>query len=443
MTPALEAAARRTAEDVYEILTSEDEGRVCRDIPDSACKDQPRNFLTHALSLTLTKSGDALVDPKLVLAWLLGALGAPASAAGMLVPVRESLALLPQLATAGVIRKMARRKWVWVFGSLVQGSCVIAMAGVAATMEGAAAGWLIVALLALFALGRSLCSVSYKDVLGKTISKGRRGTATGTASSVASAAALALGAAFASGLVPLNVTTISVVLLIGGGFWIAAAALFSTLPEEPGATEGGGSALRVAREQAFLLREDPQLVRFIVTRGLLMGTALAPPYLLAMAGAREGAALDSLGPFLLASALAGMASTYVWGRLADRSSRGVLIISGLAAALVLGAACLAQASGMAWAESTLAFAGVLFGLMIAYKGVRLGRSTHVTDMADEDTRAAYTALSNTIVGLLLALGGLFGLIADQWGPTAVIGIFAAMSLAAAVIAWGLEDVQAQ
>ena len=36
---------------VYEMLTSEDDGRVCRDIPEEACKDQPGNFLTHAISL--------------------------------------------------------------------------------------------------------------------------------------------------------------------------------------------------------------------------------------------------------------------------------------------------------------------------------------------------------------------------------------------------------
>ena len=107
--------------EVYELLTGDDEGRVCRDIPESACREQPRNFLTHVVSLTLTKIGDGLADPKLVLAWLLGVLGAPASAAGMLVPVHEALALLPQLATAGYIRQLQQRKWVWVAGSVVQG----------------------------------------------------------------------------------------------------------------------------------------------------------------------------------------------------------------------------------------------------------------------------------------------------------------------------------
>lgn len=86
--------------DLYELLTGDDEARVCKDIPEEACRHQPHNFLTHVVGLAGTKLGDGLADPKLVLAWLLGALGAPAAAIGLLMPVRESLALLPQLLIA-------------------------------------------------------------------------------------------------------------------------------------------------------------------------------------------------------------------------------------------------------------------------------------------------------------------------------------------------------
>jgi hypothetical protein len=432
---------KQPTERVYEILTGDDEGRVCRDIPEESCKEQPRNFLTHVGSLALTKTGDGFADPKLVLAWLLGALGAPAAATGMLVPVREALALLPQLVTAGTIRSLQKRKWVWVFGSFVQGACVFGMALVALTLEGASAGWSIVGLLALFALGRSLCSVSYKDVLGKTVSKGHRGTATGTASSIASAAVLALGAAFSSGLIDLSVQLVAALLAIAGGLWFAAAALFSTLPELPGATEGGGDAWKVARDQASLLRDDPQLTRFIATRGLLTGTALAPPFLLAVAGSQQSQGPDTLGAFLLASALSGTVSTYFWGRLADRSSRQVLVLSGLAAAIIFASVAGAGLIDGALVKHPYVIAGALFFLMIAYKGVRLGRSTHIVDMAPAEKRAAYTALSNTVVGLLLIVGGVFGAIADLFGNIAVIAIFALMSLVAAVVGMGLDEVQ--
>lgn len=433
--------ATRSTQQIYEILTGDDEGRVCRDIPESACAEQPRNFLTHIASLALTKTGDGFADPKLVLAWLLGAVGAPAAAVGMLVPTREALALLPQLITAGYIRRLPRRKWVWVAGSLIQGACVLAMAAVALTLRGATAGWAIVFLLGVFAVGRSLSSVAYKDVLGKTVSKGHRGTATGAASSLAALAVLALGAAFSGGVLELSISVVAALLSIAGGLWVFAALLFARLPEEPGATEGGGTALRVALDQISLLGSDPQLRRFILTRGLLIGTALAPPYLLAFAGQESGRHLGTLGPFLLASALAGGASTYFWGRAADVSSRKVLAASGLIAAVVLAAVAAAALAGSGVSRSTVLLSGALFVLMIAYKGVRLGRATHIVDMASAERRAAYTAISNTAIGLLLIAGGGFGLIAEHWGTPAVIAIFSAMSLAATLSALSLKEVQ--
>lgn len=432
---------KRPADQIYEILTGEDEGRVCKDIPETACKEQPRNFLTHVASLALTKTGDGFADPKLVLSWMLGALGAPAAAVGMLVPVREALALLPQLVTAGTIRALQRRKWVWVLGSAIQGTSVLAMALVALSLEGAAAGWSTVALLAIFALGRSLCSVAYKDVLGKTVSKGHRGTATGTASSISSVAVLALGAAFSSGLLELSIGLVAALLSIAGAFWFLSAMLFSSLPEEPGATQGGGNAWNVAMEQASLLWDDPQLTRFIATRTLLMGTALAPPFMLAAAGSSQEQDADSLGPFLFASALSGTISTYLWGRFADRSSRRVLALSGLVAAIVFSGIVATSLVADDPVRQPYAMAAALFVLMIAYKGVRLGRSTHIVDMAPADKRAAYTALSNTIVGVLLVFGGIFGVVASLFGNIAVIGIFAVMSLSAAGLALTLNEVQ--
>ena len=67
------------------------------------------------------------------------------------------------------------RKSVWVAGSLVQGICLFGMASVALTMTGAPAGLAILGLLILFSLARGACSIAYKDVLGKTIPKTRRG----------------------------------------------------------------------------------------------------------------------------------------------------------------------------------------------------------------------------------------------------------------------------
>ncbi len=430
-----------TQQAVYELLTSEDDGRVCRDIPEEACDAQPQNFTRHVVSLAATKTGDGLVDPKLVLSWLLTALGAPAYMIGLLVPLREAGALLPQLFIAATIRGLPQRKWVWAGGSLVQGLCLLGMAGAALTLDGAAAGGAILLLLAVFACARAACSVSYKDVLGKTVSKATRGTATGTASSIAAALVLAFGLLLSLGFLDRSVATIAGALMVGAGLWLLAAAVFTTLAEQPGATEGGGDPIAVARAQVALLWRDAQLARFIAARGLLTATALAPPYLLALAGESGARQLGQLGFFVVASALAGMLGGYVWGRLSDKSSRKVLMLSALVAAAMLAASALLGFAAPAWLQGGVLAPLLLFVLMIAYQGVRLGRSTHIVDMAARDDRAAYTALSNSIIGLLLLAGGLFGLLAELAGAAAVLAVFAVMCVLAAAVAFGLREEQ--
>lgn len=433
--------ADTTLDKVYRMLTSDDEGRVCRDIPESACNDQPKNFLTHIVSLGATKTADGLIDPKLVLSWLLTQLGAPAVFIGLLVPVRESGALLPQLLTAASLRRLSKRKWAWCAGSAIQGLSAAAIALAALFLEGAAAGFAIVLALGVLALARSVCSVTYKDVLGKTVSKARRGTATGTASSTAALFVIFFGTILTTGELE-RMPVVIAGLFVAAGLWLIASVLFSTLQEEAGATEGGANPLAAARENFGLLARDAQLRRFIATRGLLISTALAPPFMVALGTSEEaGNAFGGLGLLVIASAGAALFSSYIWGRLADRSSRKVLIFSAIAATLALVATLVLNTLGLL--EAVWALPAMIFALMLAYQGVRLGRSTHLVDMATQDTRAAYTALSNTIIGLLLALGGVFSLLAEFTGVAIVIAVLAVMSGLAVFAALGLDEVQAE
>ena len=432
--------AENTQELVFEMLTSGDEGRVCKDIPDSACKEEAGNFFTHVTSLSTSKISDGLIDPKLVLSWLLTTIGTPTWLIGLLVPVREAGALLPQLFTAAALRELPQRKWAWAAGSAVQGLAAASMGLAAFFLDGAAAGYVILIALAVLALARSVCSVTYKDVLGKTVSKSRRGTATGTASTVGAAAVLIYGGLLTVGWID-RMSLVIGGLLLAGGLWMTGAALFTTLKEEPGSTEGGGNPIKSFRDNFQLLAEDKQLRRFILTRGLLISTALAPPFMVALGTDTEEASqmFGGLGLLVIASAGAGLLSSYVWGRLADRSSRKVLILTAAAATLALLATLGLNAAGLL--QDIWALPLVLFVLMIAYQGVRLGRSTHLVDMASQDNRAAYTALSNTIIGTLLIFGSGFSVVAHMAGEAVVIGLLALMSALAIPVAFGLEEVQ--
>ena len=400
---------------------------------DARDRAEARNGLRHVGSLSMTKFADGLIDPKLVLSWLLNALGAPAFLVGALVPIREAGALLPQVAMAGWVASLDHRKWAWVLGSLGQGAAAAGIVVAALLLEGAAAGWAIAGLLAVLAVSRALCSVSYKDVLGRTVEKTRRGSVTGAAGSAASALVVLFALLLISGLVQ-NRGVVIAAIALAALLWFAAAALFSRLEEDAGdGTPGKGAA------DLSVLKDNPQLWRFIVTRGLLVSTALAPPYLVVLSG--EGSGLQTLGSLVLASALASLVSSWVWGRFSDRSSRQVLIIAGIAGAVAMAVAVALAFAGLAaawWAMPV-----VLFGLMIAYHGVRQGRSTYLVDMAPEDARAAYAAVSNTVIGVILLGAGALGGAASVMGPEAVLIVFAIMSAAAAVVGRGLDEVEGE
>ena len=181
-----------TLDGLYNLVANEEDARACRDIPDSACREVPHNFFVVLASLVLTKLGDILINPKTTLAWIMGALGAPPTLTAWLVPIRESGALIPQLAIGAWVRHSPRRKGFWVAGSLAQGLCIGCIALVALSLQGMVAGLSIIGLLVLFSVARGFCSVAAKDVQGKCIPKGRRGRLSGLATTLSGIATIIL-----------------------------------------------------------------------------------------------------------------------------------------------------------------------------------------------------------------------------------------------------------
>ena len=117
----------------------------------------------------------------------------------------------------------------------------------------------------------------------------------------------------------------------------------------------------------------------------------------------------------------------------------MLLLSSIVAMVALGTTVFLAELDLV--RHSIVLPALLFVLMIAYHGVRLGRSTHLVDMATVDNRAAYTALSNTIIGLILLTGVGFSAIAQYFGHVVVLAVMAVMCLLAAVLSLGLKEVQ--
>jgi len=429
-----------TADRLYALLVEEEDARVCRDIPQEACTDVPGNFFKLGASQTLTKLADELSSAKTILPWVLTAVGAPVSLIGFLVPIRESGSLLPQLFIAAAVRSRPLRKPVWVFGGILQALSLLAMGLAVLTLRGTAAGVTILCLLILFSLARGLVSVASKDVTGKTIPKTRRGRLTGYTTALSGLLTLLLGGLLAAVILGDPPTwTLASLLGLSAALWFVSAGIFSAIRESPGATEGGKNAIREALARLDLLRTDENFRRFVWVRALLVSTGLAAPFYVTLA--REAAPNGNLlGLFVLASGLAAALSSGFWGRYSDRSSRSVLVIAAIMAASLGLMVFLLDLAGLLARFSWIAPGG-FFLLTIAHSGIRVGRKTYLLDMGSGVRRTDYVAVSNSVIGVSLLLGGAIGLLAPVVGSGGMLLILSLLGFAGAWGGRGLPETQ--
>ena len=424
-------------EKAYQILTIDDD-RACRDIPDSACREAPGNFFLNAGNGALTKLAEQIASPGLVLPWLLSAMGAPSSLSGFLVPLNRSGSLLPQLVVSSRIRKYSRRKYFWVASGYIQALALLLMIPLTLFVGGLWGGIGILLLLALFSIASGVASVSFKDVMAKTIPKGKRGTLLSIRATVGGALALAAGAwLMITAGEDEPIMFYAALLAFAALLWFVATTLFALIREEAGATDGGRNAIQEARNGWRLLSEQRGFRNFIIARSLLLGVPLVVPFYSLFA--RElGAGLAGLGLFVMANSLAMVLSSYFWGRMSDRSSKSAMGWGGLIGVV---AAIIALALGW-WMDlgyTSWWLAAIIFITGFAQAGTRMGRKTYLVDAAPEKERPLYVAVSNTLVGIIFLGSSLIGLLAALIGVQGVITAFTLMMLAGSVMAFRLPD----
>jgi len=429
------------ADRVYALLVDSDDDRGRDDLDPEVAAAVPRNATRQITAMTLQKAGDLVVDAKTVLSWLLAALGAPASFTGLLVPIRESGSMLPQAALAPLVRRMAVRKWMWVAGALLQATAVLALAAIAATLEGAAAGVAVLVALALFALARSLSSIASKDVLGRTLPKGTRGQVNGYATIGAGVASITVGLGLRL-LGGEEAQPATFAWLLGGAAvaWLLAAGVFARVEEAPGEHDDGADDGPGATARAIaLLREDAPFRRFVTARTLLLVSALSPPFVVALATEQGGAGLQGLGGFVISSGIAALIGGRAWGRLADRSARRAMMLAAGASSLLvlafLGALLIDGAR-----ELTILYPATYLLLALAHHGARIGRKTYVVDLAEGNKRTDYVAVSNTAIGVLLLVTGAVTSALAVFGAEVALGALALLGLLGVAVSSSLPEV---
>ena len=388
------------------------------DLDDGARRALPRNGPRILGATSLLNTADQLVHPPTVLTWALTGLGAPGWAVGLLVPVRESGSMLPQSALTPWVRSHRRRHRVVALGALLQAAGAAGIAAFLALSTGLVVGLGVLVSLALLAGGRAVTSLASKDTQGRTIPKGQRGQLTGTATVVAGALALTVGLALrllGEGTAPHHLAWLAAG---AAGLFVGVAALWERVEETPQEPD----ADHTPPQPWTLWRTAPDFRAFVVVRSLLLVTALAPTFLVAAAATQNSSPLTGLAPFVLGTGLASMLGGRLVGRAADRSSRLLMAWASAAATAVL-AVTLALALWLPDSVMVWVLPAAYFLVTLAHTAVRTGRKTYLVDMATGDTRTAYTAAGNTLIGgVLLVVGLVAGALAGltPWWPLAFL-----------------------
>ena len=440
-----------TTERIYSCLVTRSPEAEAR-LPEQVRRDVPANGLRLVGANTLQSSGDQIVNASTVLPWLFAALGVPPALTGLLKPIRESLSMLPQAFLTPLVLRARRRKRVFALGALVQAGSVAAMAATAALGTGLAAGVLILAALAVFSLGRCLCSISSKDVQGRVVPPGERGQITGLATTASGLVAITLGLGIRGlGGGSLDAGALAGLLTVGAALWVAVAGVSLTLrepaedPEEGGkeADDDGGDDGPLARRSWALLREDRDFRQFVTVRSLLLVSSLSPPFIVMLALDAGTDALAGLGGFVIASGVASLVGGRLFGRFADRSSRLLMAVTAAIASAVIVVvvvlAALPAFRGGSGAGGVL-LVSAYFLLTLAHTGVRVGRKTYLMDMASGDTRTVYTAVSNTAMGVILLVVGAISAALAAASATWALLLLAALGAAGVVAGLRLPEV---
>ncbi len=360
----------------------------------------PKKSFTLLLSISsLTKIADLLISPKTTLPYILSANGAPAWLISMLVPVKESGSLIPQwLLKSRVAQRFNNRSALWRIGAVMQGLGSLLLVLTIAMLDNLPMAIGVMTLLIAMAGGRAICSLKMKDIQAETVDKGYRGKLIGLASSLSGGITLFSAFVFVLSKQPLTQQISYSLIIVGGVMFILSLLLSIPLNVAYESDNGTHSQLSLIG----LIRLESNLRHIIVSRILLLHSALVVPFIVANA-ATDSNPSSSLPYFVGLSALASLVSSYIWGIFSDKGSLTTLRVASLicfVAMLIVGLEI----------ESIPSYSGLVlfFILTLGHAGIRTGRKTYLLDITDRSTRTGYVAAGNSCVGIgLLILGALY------------------------------------
>jgi MFS family permease len=327
-------------------------------------------------------------------------------AIGLVAVIAQGSWFLPQLFTANVVERLARKKPVVVnLGFFLERlpMWLIVLAALLAGRSATAALLLFLLGYAWHGLGAGVIATAWQDMLARCFPVARRGRFFGTTMFVGAGIGAAAAVFSAWMLRTFPFPTNFVYSFVIAATFINLSWVFLALTREPVAPV---TAPRQSNRQFWsdlpqLLRRDVNFRRFLLARLLLALSGMGTGFV-TLAAVQQWQVADSTVGVYTAVYLAGQTvGNLLFGILADKFGHKLsLEISGLAAML---------AFLLAWLAAAPAFYFAVFALIGVYTGaVIVSGIMVVLEFPVPEKRPTYVGLANTSVGIVSALAPLLG-----------------------------------
>ena len=267
----------------------------------------------------------------------------------------------------------------------------------------------------LFSFSGGFAGLSYADIIGKLVPKGKRGNLYAV-KQFASSLAILLGGIAVAKIFSIEALQFpknySLALVIGFGGLIVASGAFWFIREPAGPTDTGNreSFRDFLRQVPEIIRGNPTFLRFIIVENLASFSLMILPFYLVFARDVFGIEESYVGTYLLYQIVGAIGSNIIWGILAHKRNsqtvvRSCILLGGLIPIFALAVQPLGA--------DVFALIFVLVGFVMS--GRRVGFEPYLLDLAPEDQRTIYLGISGTLNFSKVVLPIIGGLLIDSVG----------------------------
>jgi MFS family permease len=364
------------------------------------------NLAVNVLDVTNFGFGASFVSSTTIVPLFVSKLTDSTLAIGLVAVIAQGAWFLPQLFTANVVERLARKKPIVVnLGFFLERlpMWLIVLAALLAERATAAALLLFFVGYAWHGLGAGVVATAWQDLIARCFPVARRGRAFGSMM-FAGTAVGAVGASISAWLLrhfPFP-TNFAYTFLIAAIF-ITLSVVFLALTREPVQPV---TAPRQSNQQFWsdlpkILQRDVNFRRFLLARLLLALSGMGTGFVTVAAVQQWGVADSTVGVYTAVTLIGQTIGNLTFGFLADRFGHKLsLEISGLAVML---------AFILAWLAAGPAFYYAVFALMGFFNGAILVSGIMVVlEFPSPEKRPTYAGLANTGVGVVSSLAPLLG-----------------------------------